>query len=209
MGRWKHDHSKPVIGISGGIGAGKSTVARLFGELGCCVIDSDALAHEVLQTPEVKAQIRAWLGEQVFDGDGSVNRRAVGKRVFSDPGALEKLNKILHPRVGALRAELQAKAMGDPAIKAVVWDTPLLFETVLDGECDATIFVNALAEKRLERVMASRGWTGEEVARREKMQLSLDKKAKRADYSIDNTGDVSASLRQVQRVLSQIFKEES
>jgi dephospho-CoA kinase len=95
--------------------------------------------------------------------------------------------------------------MQDPGVKAVVWDTPLLLETGLDRECDVVVFVNVPREIRLERIKRNRGWTAEEVARREKSQIGLDKKAAIADYCINNSGDEVASLHQVQRVLSNLF----
>jgi dephospho-CoA kinase len=205
MGTWKHNRAKPVIGLSGGIGSGKSTVGRLFGELGCAVFNADALAHEVIEEPEVRAELRAWLGAGVFNPDGSVNRKVVGGRVFSDEGARRRLNGLIHPRVLLRRDVLMREAMAEPLVKAIVWDTPLLFETGLEGECDVLVFVKALPELRLRRVQASRGWDAAELARREKMQLPLDKKREKADYCIENSGEVNASLSQVQRVLSQIL----
>jgi dephospho-CoA kinase len=205
MSTWKHNRSKPVIGLAGGIGSGKSTVARLFGSLGCTVIDADALAHQALAEPGVQAGLRAWWGEGVFNPDGSVNRKAVGERVFSDEAARQRLNALVHPRVMARRDVLMREALADVSVKAIVWDTPLLFETGLDRECDALVFVNALLEQRLRRVSTTRGWDEPELTRREKMQLPLDKKREKADYCVENSGEVNASLNQVQRVLSQIL----
>src|ERR1035437_313847 len=98
MPTWKHHRSKPVIGLTGGIGSGKSTVARLFASQGCAVIDSDKLAHEALQSPDVKAALRSWLDAEVFNPDGSVNRKAVAHRVFSDPAPAGRLNGTIHPK---------------------------------------------------------------------------------------------------------------
>jgi dephospho-CoA kinase len=202
---WKFHRPKPVIGLSGGIGSGKSTVGRLFGRLGCLVIDSDALSHEAIQLPEVKTKIREWLGGEVFGGDGSVNRRAVARRVFANSRDTERLNGLIHPKVHEKRDELMGRGFSDPSIRAVVWDTPLLFETGLEKECDAVVFVKVPLEVRLKRLAQGRGWGPEEVAKREKLQFSLDKKAELADYCIDNSGDEASTLRQVQRILSQIL----
>jgi dephospho-CoA kinase len=203
--QWKLGRSKPVIGIIGGIGSGKSAVAGLFSREGCAVIDSDALGHEAIELPEVKAELRPWLGEGVFDEQGRVNRKAVGKLVFADPEKLERLNGLIHPRIGRQRDVLMVRHMADPAVKAVVWDTPLLLETGLDRECDVVVFVKASDEMRRERVAKTRGWSAQELAKREKSQIRLDKKALVADYYIDNNGDEVASLLQVQRVLSHLF----
>jgi len=203
--QWKHGRTKPVIGIIGGIGSGKSAVAGLCAREGCAVIDSDALAHDVIQSPEVKAELRQWLGVGILDEQGRVNRKAVGKLVFADPKKLERLNGLIHPRIGRLRDGLMVRYMADAAVKAVVWDTPLLRETGLDRECDVVIFVKATEENRRERVAKTRGWSAEELKKREKSQIGLDKKAEIADYCIDNNGDEVASLLQVQQVLSHLF----
>jgi dephospho-CoA kinase len=202
---WKHGRSKPVIGIIGGIGSGKSAIAALFARQGWAVIDSDALAHAVIQSAEVKTELRHWLGATVFDAQGNVVRKYVGELVFADPGKLRRLNEIIHPRVNARRAALMRLHLADPAVRGIVWDTPLLLETGLDRECDAILFVKVPNDLRLSRVAKSRGWSAEELAKREKSQIGLDKKADLADYCIDNGGDEVASLLQVQRVLSHLF----
>src|SRR6478752_6873311 len=103
MPPWKYHRSKPVIGLTGGIGAGKSTIARLFASQGCAVIDSDALSHAVLQSPEVKAALEQWLGKSIFNADGSVSRKTVGGIVFGDAEKIGRLNGLIHPRVATLR----------------------------------------------------------------------------------------------------------
>ena len=203
--QWKHGRSKPVIGIIGGIGSGKSAVAGLFAQEGCAVIDSDVLSHEVIQLPEVKAELRQWLGAGILDEVGRVSRKAVGRIVFADPDKLKRLNGIIHPRIGRLRDGLMAQYLADSGVKAVVWDTPLLLETGLNRECDVVVFVKATDQIRAQRVAKTRGWSAEELAKREKSQIGLDKKAAIADYCIDNNGDEVASLLQVQRVLSHLF----
>jgi dephospho-CoA kinase len=202
---WKHGRSKPVIGIIGGIGSGKSAVAGLFAREGCAVIDSDALAHEVIQLPEVKEELQLWLGAGVVDEDGRVNRHAVGVAVFADGEKLKRLNGMIHPRIGRLRDEAMVRYLVDSGVKAVVWDTPLLLETGLDRECDVVVYVKASDKTRQERVAKGRGWSAAELAKREKSQIGLDKKAAVADYCIDNNGDEAASLLQVQRVISHLF----
>ncbi len=200
-----HQHTKPVIGLAGGIGSGKSTIARLFASQGCAVIDSDADAHAALQSEAVRAELRKWLGDAVFNADGTVNRKAVGSRIFNDPAQVQRLNALIHPRVAAQRELAMAKYLADPTLRAIVWDTPLLFEVGLNDQCDAVVFIQAPRELRLERVRHTRGWTPEELEKRENFQFPLDKKAQLADYCVNNTGDAASSLRQVQQVLSQIL----
>jgi dephospho-CoA kinase len=177
----------------------------MFGALGCGVIDSDRLAHEVLEQREVKRALREWVGEGVFDGEGRVSRRALGGVVFGDGEKIRRLNELVHPRVGLLRDELMKKYLGDEGIKGIVWDTPLLVEAGLAGECDAVVYVDSPLELRRKRVAEKRGWKAEEHEKREKLQNPLDKKAELADYCIDNSGDEATTLSQVQRVLSQLL----
>jgi dephospho-CoA kinase len=197
--------AKPVIGIAGGIGSGKSTIARMFGSLGCAVIDSDAVAHQVLQSDAVKQELKRWLGEGVFHPNGSVNRKAVAAAVFTDAARTKRLNSLIHPRVAQEREVSMKQHQADPRIVAIIWDTPLLFEAGLDQYCDAVVFVDVPREERLRRLREKRGWEAPELDKREKLQFPLDKKAQLADYDIDNSRDEASSLRQVQRVLSQIL----
>ena len=198
---------KPILGLIGGIGAGKSFIASLFAKHGCAVIDSDALAHEVLQSPPVKQELTDWLGQTILAPDGSVSRRTVGRIVFNDPAKLQRLNALIHPLVNQRRADLMVRYNTDPRISAVVWDSPLLLESGLDREFDAVAYVSAPPEVRMQRLAQSRGWTPDELQRREKLQFPLDKKASVADYYIDNGGDKAASEDQVLRVISQFMKK--
>lgn len=200
------DYPKPVIGLVGGIGSGKSAVADDFESLGCLVIRSDRIAHEVLEQPAVKAALRQWWGDEILAADGRVDRRAVARRTFNNPVELERLNWLVHPKVDEIRRDLMAAYRQSSAVKAVVWDTPLLVETGLYKQCDAIIFVNAPFEQRLARVQAARGWTADELKIREDRQASLDKKKEISDDVIDNGGDKAARLSQVRRVLSRILK---
>ncbi len=200
------DYPKPVIGLVGGIGSGKSAVADDFESLGCLVIRSDRIAHEVLEQPAVKAALRQWWGDEILAADGRVDRRAVARRTFNNPVELERLNWLVHPKVDEIRRDLMAAYRQSSAVKAVVWDTPLLVETGLYKQCDAIIFVNTPFEQRLARVQAARGWTADELKIREDRQASLDKKKEISDDVIDNGGDKAARLSQVRRVLSRILK---
>jgi dephospho-CoA kinase len=197
---WKHG-SIPVIGLVGGIGSGKSSVARLFAREGCAVIDSDADAHEILQSNDVKRELRGWLGDSIFTREGSVDRKVLGRLVFSEEAKRLQLNAIIHPLVGKRREALMVQYLAE-SHPAIIWDTPLLVETGLDRECDRLVFVGVPREMRLQRVQKTRGWTDQELTLREKSQIPLDKKALIADYCIDNSGDEVASYDQVRRVLS-------
>src|SRR5947209_7004833 len=117
---------KPIIGLVGGIGSGKSFVARLFAELGCVVIDSDAHVRAAYELPRVRQALRDWWGERVSHPDGTVNRAAVARIVFSDPAERTKLELLIHPLVAEQREREMQKLAKDPNVVAFVWDTPLL-----------------------------------------------------------------------------------
>lgn len=197
---------KPVIGLIGGIGAGKSMVARELASGGCAVIDADDLAKAAMERPEVREQLVQWWGQQVIGPQGNVDRRAVGKIVFSDPQQLRRLEQLIHPRVHQERLRLRDRHQNEPKIVAIVEDCPLLLETGLDRQCDKLIFVKSSRGNRLKRLAANRGWSDQELDRRENLQLGLDKKSQRADYIVDNDGSPQDCCLQVRRVLSQILQ---
>lgn len=198
------EQRKAVIGLTGGIGSGKSYVARLMAELGCAVIDSDKLAHEALDDEQVKSRITERFGRQVLSATGEVDRQALAQIVFGDAAELNMLEQFIHPFVRRERIRLRQMYQREPAVLAIVEDCPLLLEKQLGEECDVTIFVQADRATRLRRV-AKRGWTESELAKREKNQLGLDNKAKYADYVIVNDADEAHCLAQVKSALSKIF----
>lgn len=196
----------PIIGIAGGIGSGKSFVARLFGERGALVISSDDQVSDAYRDPLVRRTLRDWWGQDVLRPDGEINRRFIGAKVFRDPAERKRLEELLHPRVHAARdAVMRAASDKIPPPVAFVWDTPLLFETDLHRQCDAVVFVDAPTEQRIARVTCTRGWDAAELVRRENSQWGLDTKKDFADYVIRNTADAGFARGQVQDVLSRIL----
>jgi dephospho-CoA kinase len=194
-----HPQDKPVIGLLGAPGSGKSTVARALAAEGCAVIDADRLSHEALEEPDVVEQLRQWWGEGVIGPDGRPDRAAIGRIVFQDAAERERLEGLLHPRVHARRRELRAACGRDPAVRAIVEDMPLLLEKGLADQVDALVFVAAPRAQRLRRLADSRGWDAAEVDRREKSQVPLDTKRARADYVIDNRdgADLASAARRL------------
>ncbi|MCA9295554.1 MAG: dephospho-CoA kinase [Phycisphaerales bacterium] len=193
----------PVIGLTGGIGAGKSTVAEMLEGLGCFVVNSDALAHAALRDAEVIATLVSWWGDSILDASGGLDRRAIASIVFAEASERRRLERLVHPWIEARRRELFASAPADT--RALVIDAPLLLEAGLDRECEAVIFVDANASVRLERVGASRGWSVEDLHRREQSQMPLDEKRARADHTIVNEGDRSSLKKRVQETLDDIL----
>jgi dephospho-CoA kinase len=196
---------RPIIGLSGGIGSGKSFVASIFSELGCCVIDSDAQVREAYNDVEIRKALVSWWGENVLTGPGTVNRPFIASRVFSDPAQRLRLEELIHPWVAIARRNAMQQAAQAAGTLAFVWDTPLLFEAGLNRECDALVFVDSPLETRLQRVQKSRGWNAAELARRENLQWPLDKKREISDYVITNTADAENVRNQVRHVLSRIL----
>ena len=201
--------SKPVIGIAGGIGSGKSLVARQFASLGCGVIDADQLSHQVLNQPQVQDQLRRWWGDEIIDAGGQVDRKAIGRRVFNAPDELRRLEELVHPGVHRLREAHRSRYEKDPSVIAIVEDCPLLFEVGLDRQCDVVVFVEARREVRLQRVKNKRGWTEQELASREKNQQPLDIKASRADYIVENSEGELQTFDQVRHILLDIIPGKS
>lgn len=191
---------KPIIGIVGGIGSGKSFVARLLGELGCAVIDSDAVAHAVYAEPAVVEKLVVWYGPDVLNKDGAIDRTVIAHDIFRDADHRRRLEALIHPRIHAEREREMAERASDPKVKAFVWDSPLLIEAGLHTQCDAVIFVEVPYEERLRRVRESRGWDAEELDRREASQRPLEEKRQLATTIVKGDAgveDLRASLRRL------------
>jgi len=193
---------KIVIGILGGIGSGKSTVARCFESLGCAVIEADALAHDVLLEQDTKEDIVRLFGEQVLDAEGQVDRTSLAAVVFEDSTALERLNALLHPKVLALMDDLIGVYQRAAAVKAIVLDVPLLAEVGRLECCDVLVFVDTDDKNRLQRLKKSGRFDENELKKREKFQISLDKKRQIAHYTICNNSDLSDVAGQVAQLFS-------
>ena len=173
--------------MTGGIGAGKSEVARIFGELGALVIDADEMARlAVAPDSEGLADIRKrW--PQVVSDDGTLDRTALAALSFNDEATREALNAIVHPLVRKLAAEREAQAKPN---QIVVHDVPLLFESGFSKECDANVVVVAPLEVRVERVQARSNLSRDKIERRIAAQMDPAEARKLADYVIENDGSL-------------------
>lgn len=189
----------------GAPGSGKSAVARALADEGCAVIDADRIARETLELPEVVEQLVEWWGPDVVEQDGRVDRARVASVVFESPEDRVKLEELVHPKVHAERDRLRKRYSIDPGIRAIVEDCPLLLETGLDKGCDVLVFVDASRSLREQRVWQSRGWSAEELSRREEAQIPLDIKRQRADYVIVNNAEPQQCRVHSSRVLFQIL----
>lgn len=189
------------VGLTGGIGSGKSTAARRLAELGAIVVDADVIAREVVEpgAPGFDAVV-AEFGSDVVAADGSLDRPALGKIVFADPQRREALNAIVHPLVYQRRTELVDSA---PADAVVVEDIPLLVENGLAATYHLVIVVGAAEDERVRRLVEHRGMTADEAWARVTAQADDDARRAVADVWLDNSGPIDNLLRQVDAVWRQ------
>ncbi|MFF9640064.1 dephospho-CoA kinase [Kitasatospora aureofaciens] len=192
------------IGLTGGIGAGKSEVSRLFAAHGAVIVDSDLIAREVVAPgTDGLAAVVAEFGPQVLREDGTLDRPALGAIVFADPEKLRALNAIVHPLVRARSAELEAAAAPDAV---VVHDVPLLTENGLAPLFDLVVVVDADDEVRVERLVRLRGMAEEEARARMAAQASRADRLAIADLVIDNGGPLEALTVRVDEVWAELVK---
>jgi dephospho-CoA kinase len=187
------------LGLTGGIGSGKSAVARMFADLGAATLDSDALVRSFLGPGQKgTAAVVSAFGEDVLNRDGSVDRKRLGALVFADEGARAKLEGILHPMVRDTRREWIAAqhAQRDPGA-VTVSEAALIFEAGTWSEFDGVILVTAPVEVRKARLLAT-GWEEAEVERRMAAQWTDERKAALSDWIVDNGGDEGATRAQVE-----------
>ena len=193
-----------LIGLTGGAGSGKSTVAAMFRELGAAIVDADEAAHAVYApgTPGFDAVAQEFGGE--FVRDGAIDRRKLGDRVFKDPAALARLNAIVHPLVRRWMAERTVEA-ADRGAEVVIQDVPLLFESGLQGLFSETVLVYVSPSTQVRRLVEG----GVPQARAQAMlaaQMPIDEKRALAGHVIDNEGSPESTREQVASVWRQISR---
>lgn len=192
------------IGLTGGIGSGKSTVAKLLAEHGYVVVDADKIAREIMEPGSpVLDDVAAAFGDDLINEDGSLDRGELARRAFVDKQSTEKLNSITHP---AIRAESErrfaaAEAAGEPA---VVYDMPLLVELGMHRDMDLTVVVDVDAEERVRRLTDSRGLDEADARARIAQQIDADTRNAAADVIIDNNGAEADLKPQVERLIKRI-----
>jgi len=199
-----------LVGLTGNIGSGKSTVAQMLSERGATIIDADVLARRAVEagTPAFAKIVARW-GSSILAPDGHLDRAALRRVVFADHAQLEELNQIVHPEVERLRARLidQAKRRGD---RVVVCDIPLLFERKMTDLFDRIVLVDAPRPVRLERLVRERGLKETEAMDMIVAQMPAELKRARADFVIDNVGTLTqldARVAEVWGALEQAAEE--
>ena len=194
-----------LIGLTGGIASGKSTVARRLVEHGAVHIDADHLARVVVEPgTDALARIRATFGDEVLNADGSLNRAVLGSRVFGDPAALAQLNAIVHPAVRALANELIRDAEQADPDAVVVYDVPLLVEAAVDHPFDLIVVAHADEETRTRRMVHLRGMDETDAARRIRSQASDADRLAVANVVIDTDGTLAHTWQQVDALYERV-----
>ena len=194
----------PVIAVTGGVAAGKSSVTALFAQRGATVIDADVLARQAVEpgTPALE-KIVARFGSEVLESDGSLNRRALGSRVFSHQDDREALNSIVHPEVRKLYDRAVEEASSDPG-RIIIYDVPLLQEARSTEEFDLVIVVNAPAAIRAQRLQDFRGFSEEEASNRVGSQATDQQRLALADVVLDSSGTLEETLERAATLFSVI-----
>ncbi len=196
-----------LIGLTGNIASGKSTVAQLLSERGATIIDADILARRAVEagTPAYHKIVEQW-GQTVLAPDGHLDRAALRRLVFNSPTQLEKLNSIVHPEVERLRGRLiaEARQRGD---RIVVADIPLLFEKHMADEFDRIVLVDAPRPLRLERLVRDRGLRETEAMDMIASQMPADLKRARADFFVENSGTLTDLEQRVEDVWASLLQE--
>lgn len=196
-----------LVGLTGGIAAGKSTVARRWAEYGAIEIDADKLAREAIAPGTIGEQeVRELFGERIFTGAGELDRAALGRLVFSDPKKLQQLEAIIHPRVKAMAQELIAAQAADAI---VIYNVPLLVEASVDLPFDKVVTVEAPAEKQIDRLVSIRQMDRGEAERRVSNQASPAQRANAADVILNSNQDLHKLLKDADQLWKQIVREAS
>lgn len=192
---------KPIIGLVGGIGSGKSLVAAELAGHGGRVINGDELGHEALRQPEIQRRIRERWGSEVFNERGEVDRRRLGTIVFADPKELRALEALSFPWIERRFREEAEQANHDPGVRFVVLDAAVMLEAGWNRVCDRLVYIDAPRELRLQRLAEHRRWTPEDVAARERAQWPLEEKQHRAEWTLDNSGSRERLAEQVEALV--------
>lgn len=198
-----------LIGLTGGVATGKSTVAKLFKACGAEVIDADALARQVVQPgkPAWRDIVRLY-GEQVLEPDRTLNRPALARIVFRDPRKLRTLSRIIHPRVAREQSRLTRDIARKDPHAIIVYDVPLLFEASVDKRVDRIIVVSADRETQIARLQRRNCLMRTEALQRIRSQMPLASKIKQADHVIDSTLPLSQLKRAVKDVYAVLRRQE-
>ena len=197
-----------LVGLTGGVATGKSTVSRMFQALGCVVIDADLLAREVVEPGQPAwEQIVATFGRGLLQPDGRLDRRALGAVVFEDPAQRQRLESITHPEIRARFAARLAELTVQGFEGIVIFDAPVMIESGRYRNMDRLIVVTSDEPAQMSRQQARDSLSAEEATGRIRSQMPLEAKVKLADYVIDNTGDLGSTEAQVREIHQALLRD--
>jgi len=193
-----------IIGLTGGIGSGKSTVARSLQEHGFPLVDADLIAREIVEPGQpALAELTKEFGADILNADGSLDRGLLASRAFTNKDTTQRLNNITHPRINQRTQELFDEARENGA-EAVIYDMPLLIDKGLHKDMDATIVVHAAEHVRLERLTTKRGLDADDVRRRINAQIDDETRKQHADILLDNNGTEEDLTKQIAEAVDKI-----
>jgi dephospho-CoA kinase len=195
---------KPIIGLIGGIGSGKSLISAEFARHGGKVVSGDQAGHEALRQPEIRDAVIARFGQEIIGTDGEIERRKLGRIVFGDIAQRKALELLVFPYIERRLREEIAEAQADPKVAFVVLDAAIMLEAGWNNVCDWIVYSDVPRDIRLHRLQQQRGWSEKEVTAREAAQMPLTEKKTRADFVIDNAGTAEQTAAQVKRLLQQL-----
>lgn len=196
-----------LIGLTGGIGAGKSTVAQLFEERGVPIVDADAIARDVVKPGEpALAELVEHFGDSILGADGELNRGKLAEVAFADAESHEALNAIMHPAISAETAKRIDALRGDHSV--IVHDVPLLVEAGLAGNYDLTVLVDTPAQIRLQRLTELRGMDPEDAKKRIAAQATDEQRRAACDVALDNSGDIEHLRAQFEQMWERFISRE-
>lgn len=198
-----------VIGVTGGVGTGKSTVAKMFQQLGATVLDADVIAHQVMEPKRLAwRQVVKTFGDDVLNEDQTVNRKRLASIVFGNEAHRRQLEAIIHPHVLRLIKRQVHRLRRARRLRAVVLDVPLLFEAGAEGLAQTVVVISARPDIQQQRLQQA-GWSGKDIEARRAAQWDLSAKAALADYVVENSDGLDATRTQVKRIWNQLGLDSS
>ncbi|RMH74740.1 MAG: dephospho-CoA kinase [Calditrichaeota bacterium] len=196
-----------IVGITGGIGTGQTTVAKMFEKFGAKVIHADDIARRVVEEDrEVKAEIRQAFGNEVFTRNGHVNRKKLAQIVFEDEAKTHRLNQIVHPRMVSRIVDELEEARDSGKYPMIAIDAALIYEANLEQMFDAVVVVTARLKDRIQRIRERDGLSEKEIRDRISRQIPVEEKVKWADYVLRNTADLKELEKHARRVYQLILR---
>ena len=201
MQRQSQNKIRPILGITGSFGSGKSTVAKMFALHGARLIDADKIAHNVIKPGNIAyKKIIVGFGKGILDKNSRIDRKMLARIVFNDKKLLQKLNKIVHPQIiGIIKKQIK-----NAGAKAIILDAPLLIEAGLKGLVDKIIVVKISKEKQIRRLIKNTSLGRVDILKRIRSQVPLHVKSRFADFIIDNSGTIEETKRQVNEICKKL-----